>query len=1653
MKIKKSLFVFVICLWISMMATMAAPVSPTVARQVAENFYASNAGKNIAVSLLDISQQSDFQELYIFVHPIGKGFVIVSADDCAQPIVAYSLTNPFEFPLPEHVGEFLAAYNQEIAYYKENHILATAEIESMWSQLRNGTYTPRNTTSVEPLLTTTWGQQPWYNDLCPDSAGIHAVAGCTATATAQVMKYWNWPVMGTGSYSYVDDNFGTQSANFGATTYNWNLMPNALTNSSTAAEVNAVATLIYHVGVAVEMDYGISASGAYTNSYGYPDLACSENALKDYFGYKSTLYSVYKSQETDASWIAAMTNELNAGRPMIESGHGGGGHAFVCDGYDNNGLFHINWGWRGSYDGYFAHNALNPGGGGTGAGSTHTYNDNQSLVVGIEPNGVLWVNPMQLNFSQEGGSLSFTVSSNSNSSASWTASSNQSWLTVSPASGAGSGSVTTVNATATVNNTGVARSAVITVTQGNQTVSVNVLQSECSTMDMCTLTFQMEDTYGDGWNGSYLTVSSASGYVYGTVTLNDGTYATQEINVCPSNVNLTWTSGSQWDNECSFTVLGASGQSLLNISSPTANANFLVSTPCAGAQPSECDVTSFPWTESFENDIDCWSFIDADGDGNNWAKLTGSSYDGTYTMVSFSYDNTNNLAVNALNYLISPRITLPATGSYQLSFYARSANNNYPDTLMVKMSTTSNTSTNSFNITLKPLTMIPQSYQQYIVDLAGYNGQSFYLAFIHDSYDGYYLQLDNFSIVNTSENYTITATSSNTTMGTVTGGGTFIAGEVATLVASANVGYRFTGWSDGNTDNPRNINVMANASYIASFADLGSNELHYDNGTFKSSMGAGGTLYWAVRFPASVLSSYNTLSSVRLWDFYTGTYQISVCQGGTDAPGTQIATQTFTLSGSDTWFTATFSNPVSIDNTQPLWVVLYNTDATHPAAASNYAGNPDGSWVSTDGYNWASICDYGYNLSWMVRPVLSGNTPSQSYTITATSANSTMGSVTGGGTYNAGSTATLTAIPNSGYEFLYWQDGNTTNPRTITVTDNASYIAYFQAISSNCYVTTFPWEESFENGIACWTMLDTDGDENNWSVTDNDGYAYEGDYAMISYSYDNPSQSAVNAKNYLISPQITLPATGNFSLKFYARSASNNFPDSLAVKLSTTGNTSMSSFNTTLMQKTKISASYQQYSVSLAGYNGQSLYLAFLHDSYDGYFVLLDKVVVLNTSEYYTVTATSANSTMGTVTGGGTYNSGEEVSLTATANEGYRFTGWNDGNTDNPRNFTVVSNVSYTASFADLGSNELHYDNGTFKSSMGGGGTLYWAVRFPASVLSSYNTLSSVRLWDYYEGTYQINICQGGTDAPGTQIATQTFTLSGSDTWFTATLSNPVSIDNTQPLWVVLYNTDATYPAAASSYAGNPDGSWVSTNGSSWASICDYGYNLTWMVRPVLSTTVQSFTITATSSDPALGTVTGGGTYTYGSVATLTAEPADHCHFVNWSDGSTANPRTVTVTADANYMANFARNQYYITVTTEDASMGTASGGGSYDYGSVITITANPNEGYEFLNWNDGNTENPRSVTVTDNATYRAYFTPVSSISDVYMSQVEVYSFQKQIIVNRAEGMTVEIYDIQGKRIVLDADNAKANRVFTINTTGVYMVKVGDTFFKKVIVR
>ncbi|MCO6495813.1 MAG: thiol protease/hemagglutinin PrtT [Bacteroidetes bacterium] len=325
---------------------------------------------------------------YVFNNQ-NLGFVIVSGDDNVIPILGYS--NEISFDpnnIPPSVKKWLEGYKSQIREAIENNMQATQEIEMAWSIYLNGnnTNTPAApAASVSPLMQTKWNQSPYYNALCPydNQNSERTVTGCVATAMAQIMKFWNQPATGSGFHSYNHTKYGTLSANFGSTTYQWSSMPNVVNSNN-----NAVATLMYHCGISVDMNYDIASnggSGAYVISSESPVTHCSEYAFKNYFGYKSSLQGVARKKYNESQWINLLKTELDAGRPILYAGFGsGGGHCFVADGYDNNNYFHFNWGWGGAYDGYYTINALNPQGVGTGGGSGG-FNSGHQAVIKIEP--------------------------------------------------------------------------------------------------------------------------------------------------------------------------------------------------------------------------------------------------------------------------------------------------------------------------------------------------------------------------------------------------------------------------------------------------------------------------------------------------------------------------------------------------------------------------------------------------------------------------------------------------------------------------------------------------------------------------------------------------------------------------------------------------------------------------------------------------------------------------------------------------------------------------------------------------------------------------------------------------------------------------------------------------------------------------------------------------------------------------------------------------------------------------------------------------------------------------------------------------------------------------------------------------------------------
>jgi hypothetical protein len=343
--------------------------------------------RKLAYSCTDSSATiSSSENAYYYVFNVGenKGFVIVSGDDRAKDILGYSDTGSFSTDsMPENFKNWMAFYKSELkalAAIPEDTVTATSEVDSITTNTLRTASTTSFATSISPLLgSIKWDQSSPYNILCPKISSTQAPAGCVAIAMAQILKYYQWPVKGTGSKTYKSASVNKSlTVNFSKTTYDWTNMLNTYDDStSTLIQDTAVATLVYHCGVAVSMDYDKESSSAYSNEI--------PAALSNYFGYDQNAQLYCRDYYTESEWLKLIKTELNANRPIIYGGSttSGSGHQFICDGYDSDSLFHFNWGWNGYCDGYFELTSLNvetPGiSGGTGG-----FTVGQDMVIGIQ---------------------------------------------------------------------------------------------------------------------------------------------------------------------------------------------------------------------------------------------------------------------------------------------------------------------------------------------------------------------------------------------------------------------------------------------------------------------------------------------------------------------------------------------------------------------------------------------------------------------------------------------------------------------------------------------------------------------------------------------------------------------------------------------------------------------------------------------------------------------------------------------------------------------------------------------------------------------------------------------------------------------------------------------------------------------------------------------------------------------------------------------------------------------------------------------------------------------------------------------------------------------------------------------------------------------
>lgn len=374
-KISLLLLLSVLCIE----AVLATPIDPEKALETANDFWSSKTKEKRTLVLKSpekmsksgsrIKLQENDPQYYICTTESGKGFVIVAGEDILSPIVGYSTEGFNEnSEMPTTLIEWLNEYSAYV------DAVRSGNAEAIKKETKAGKE------AISPMLKTTWNQLSPYNNLCPEINGQKTPTGCTATAMAQIMKFHEWPERPRKSITWANNITGKDEyINLTTHTYKWSNMLDNYRNGYTEEQAKEVAQLMVDIGKAISSSYSLSGTGS-NESY-------ATNAFVNVFDYSKAVRIVKRTDSTEDEYVSIIRENLAARKPVMYVGCGvnyEGGHAFVCDGIDENDLLHIDWGWDGAYNGYFDMTYMAPDGIGTGGGMG-AYNVAQAIIVNISP--------------------------------------------------------------------------------------------------------------------------------------------------------------------------------------------------------------------------------------------------------------------------------------------------------------------------------------------------------------------------------------------------------------------------------------------------------------------------------------------------------------------------------------------------------------------------------------------------------------------------------------------------------------------------------------------------------------------------------------------------------------------------------------------------------------------------------------------------------------------------------------------------------------------------------------------------------------------------------------------------------------------------------------------------------------------------------------------------------------------------------------------------------------------------------------------------------------------------------------------------------------------------------------------------------------------
>lgn len=586
---------------------IASPVGVEQARQLGLKYVQSHSAKQVAELTLAYTEMTESGNPAVYVFNFDGGSVFVSADDVARPILGYTDDNFDLANVPDGLAYYLRFYARQIAFAQENNLEPEREVASEWAHVANDGFENDNRSTrgdIAPLITTNWNQDYPYNYYCPTGGGGpggRAYAGCVATAMSMVMKKWDWPDHGQGSHSYTPEGYPTQTVDFENTHYDWANMPNSCNTSN----YQAVALLMYHCGVSVDMMYGGGSSGAYSQDV--------PPAIANYFRYTDQANRLDRDLYSKYEWEEMLIASLEEGFPLYYSGSDDtGGHAFVCCGYrESDRKFYFNWGWSGSLNNYYAIDALNTGWNGS-------FNQGQAAIFDFIPDYIYdALLPAVDDFSVE--------AENAHSKTGvvrWT----------NPTTNLAGETIENIEKVVLLRN-GVEIFSQENVIPGEEmSFEDNVADFDCYSYRLYYLSNNVKGRFSDitfqygptctwkvvgqttnfqGWNGGKIQVKNSFGTVIEEVTMTGSTPISQQLRMPEGNVTFSWVAPSTAVQSLTINIKNSNNSSVYTY---TGNSNQVPATlytgdnDCGGCLPPTNFNGEYQWTNEGFGTMLTWDY-------------------------------------------------------------------------------------------------------------------------------------------------------------------------------------------------------------------------------------------------------------------------------------------------------------------------------------------------------------------------------------------------------------------------------------------------------------------------------------------------------------------------------------------------------------------------------------------------------------------------------------------------------------------------------------------------------------------------------------------------------------------------------------------------------------------------------------------------------------------------------------------------------------------------------------------------------------------------------------------------------------------------------------------------------------------------------------